>query len=545
MKRTFLTALCLTLFHLAYSQNPYANFEWAVKAGGTDYDYPTSIATDQQGNSYVTGYFRGTSTFGSTTLTASGYEAFFIAKLNAQGQFLWTVKAEMTEVGQDYSNTIAVDNQGNCYIAGNFRGTATFGNNTMTTATDATDGFVAKLDAQGQFIWSVQMAGEASNWTVAKAITVDDQGNSYVTGIFKYDFAIVTFGTTTLTGSDTRNGFFTKLNSQGQFLWAVKAKGVDANHQFAMGIAADTEGNSYAAGIFYETATFGTITVSGSGYAIFITKLNPQGEYLWAVNAGGSDNNNDRGNGIAVDNQGNSYVTGEFSGTAAFGNLSLTSAGQRDIFVTKLDPQGQFIWATSAGGTDYDEGNEIVVDAFGNSYVVGVFASGTAVFGNTTLTVSGAREGYIAKLNPQGQFVEAAKVDENNIMSIDLDGQGIGYITGWLGGPSTFGNTTLTQSGGGDIYVAKLSESLVGLSEEKYTHLSVLPNPGNGIYTILADKSTDMKAIKIHSVSGQLVLETFLSGEHTTIDISDQPNGIYLLHADGQHTVYNYKLIKQ
>lgn len=542
-KRIFLTALCLTLFHVTYSQNSYANFEWAVKAGGTDYEYPTSIAVDQQGNSYITGYFQGTSTFGSTTLTASGPEAFFIAKLNPQGQFLWTVKAESTDLGQDYSNSIAVDSQGNSYVTGNFRGSATFGNNTMTTATDATDGFVAKLDAQGQFVWSVQMVGEASNWIVAKAISIDDQGNSHIAGIFKYGFSSVTFGTTTLTGNDDINGFFTKLNAQGQFLWTVKAEGVDINNSFAMGIAVDAAGNSYATGSFGETATFGNIMLSSSEFGHFIAKLNPQGEYLWAVKAEGSDFY-DSSNGIAIDMAGNSYVTGEFSGTATFGNLSLVSSGLRDIFVTKLDPQGQFIWASQAGGTGSDYGMEIVTDLSGNSYIVGLSSSGSATFGNIMLAMSGNIEGYIAKLNPQGQFIEAAKIDVNNIKSIDLDGQGIAYITGWLGS-STFGNTTLVQSGNGDVYVAKLSESLLGLSQEKYENLSVLPNPSHGVYTIVTEESGGSQELELYSVSGQLILHTFTSGERTTIDISDQPNGIYLLSASSQNTVYTYKLIKQ
>ncbi len=106
----------------------------------------------------------------------------------------------------------------------------------------------------------------------------------------------------------------------------------------------------------------------------------------WVVSAGASDS--DVGRGIAVDNAGNSYVTGLFLFTTTFGSTTLTAkggGGSGDVFVAKLSPSGKFLWVVSAGGGSWDFGWGIAVDNAGNSYVTGAFV-GPATFGSTTLT---------------------------------------------------------------------------------------------------------------------------------------------------------------
>src|SRR5204862_5881892 len=109
-------------------------------------------------------------------------------------------------------------------------------------------------------------------------------------------------------------------------------------------------------GYFYGTATFGTFNITSTGAQdIFIAKYNNAGACLWAKKAGGTSA--DLGNGITVDNLGNVIITGEFAGTATFGSTSLTSAsGSVDVFTTKLDGNGNFLWAKKGGGIHYDRG---------------------------------------------------------------------------------------------------------------------------------------------------------------------------------------------
>ncbi|HRR51788.1 MAG TPA: SBBP repeat-containing protein, partial [Candidatus Cloacimonas sp.] len=122
-------------------------------------------------------------------------------------------------------------------------------------------------------------------------------------------------------------------------------------------------------------------------------------DWLWAKQAGGTSN--DYGRSIAVDDNGNSYVTGDFAESATFGTTTLTSSGYDDIYVAKMDSNGNWLWAKQAGGTNYDYGYGIAVDAYGNSYVTGYFKSSSCSFGTITL------------INNNSEFIDifAAKLD--------------------------------------------------------------------------------------------------------------------------------------
>ena len=140
----------------------------------------------------------------------------------------------------------------------------------------------------------------------------------------------------------------------------------------------DGVGGVWITGIFAGIATFGSHTLTASGnYDIFVAKLGPNGNWLWAVKAGGIDY--DYGYSIAVDGAGNAYVTGEFRYTSTFGSHTLTASGYSDLFVAKLNPSGTWLWAVRAGGGSYDEGYGIAVDGAGNAWVTGCF-TGTATF---------------------------------------------------------------------------------------------------------------------------------------------------------------------
>ncbi|MDY0112281.1 MAG: SBBP repeat-containing protein, partial [Candidatus Syntrophosphaera sp.] len=150
------------------------------------------------------------------------------------------------------------------------------------------------------------------------------------------------------------------------WLWAKQAGGTYSDE--GNGIAIDSSGNSYVTGRFQGTATFGTTTLTTTGSSeiadIFVAKLDSSGNWLWATKAGGNDR--DYGYDIATDFSGNSYVTGYFNGTASFGGTTLTSSGQEDIFVAKLDSSGNWLWAKKAGGTCSESGLSIATDSSGN-----------------------------------------------------------------------------------------------------------------------------------------------------------------------------------
>ncbi|PXY79355.1 MAG: hypothetical protein CXX81_02760 [Methanobacteriota archaeon] len=205
------------------------------------------------------------------------------------------------------------------------------------------------------------------------------------------------FGSTTLSSSGGAEIFVAKVSSSGSWEWAVKAGG--SLWDGGASIAVDLNGNVFVTGKFESTASFGSTTLTSadgeSSRDIFVAKLSNSGTWLWAVRAGGPSG--DYGVGIAVDNTGNAFVTGDFKATANFGSTTLSSSGDADIFVAKLSGSGSWIWATKAGGTSNDYGAEIVVDSNGNPLVTGSFES-TATFGSSSVTSEGYSDIFISKL---------------------------------------------------------------------------------------------------------------------------------------------------
>ncbi len=364
------------------------DWQWATQAGGSGSDVGNGITIDDTGNSYVTGFFKETATFGSYSLTSSGIADIFVAKIDIGGNWLWATKAGGS--GWDCGWGITIDDAGNSYVTGNFTSTATFGSYSLYSS-GVEDIFVAKMDANGNWLWATQAGGSGSDG--GNGITIDDAGNSYVTGYFK---ETATFGSYSLTSSGDRDIFVSKMDADGNWLWATQAGG-SGDGDRGCGIIIDDAVNCYVTGPFDGTATFGSYSLTSSGgQDIFVAKIDANGNWLWVTKAGGS--NNDIGSAITIDDAVNCYVTGNFKETATFGSYTITNSGCFDIFVAKMDANGNWQWATKAGGTSYDYGNGITIDNAGNYYVTGCF-EGIATFGFYFLTSSGGYDIFVAKLN--------------------------------------------------------------------------------------------------------------------------------------------------
>lgn len=505
-------------------------FDWAKRAGGTGHDLGNCMTTDANGNSYVAGFFRNTATFGGTTLASSGQEDMFIAKLDSAGNFLWAKRAGGN--GYDGARSIAVDGSGNSYVTGYYFGPAVFGNTTLPgSGPQGSDLFIAKLDGSGNFLWAIG-AGSSGDDDSGKGISLDPNGDVYVTGNFH---GSISFGNTVLVSTGSYDAFIAKLDGNGNVLWATKAGG--AEHDYGMAVATDAYGNSCVTGNFEGAATFGSQVLPGAGYSdIFIAKLDVAGTFLWAVRAGGSSI--DDGSDIAVDANGNSYVTGTFQQTATFGDTSFALGfGGINGFMTKLDDSGNFIWAVRAGGGDaFQQGNSIALDPAGDPYVAGTFA-GTGIFGDLTLTSHGINDAFIAKLGQDGTFLWVKSIwgalDGNTeAYGIATGVNGVAHVTGRFTNSATFGTVVLASSGGYDAFITKVSgtDSTVGEGEASSEGhgIQVLPNPARDRIELVAQDLRSMELL-ITDAAGRPVLRTRATGTSTSMDISLLAPGIYLL----------------
>jgi hypothetical protein len=249
-------------------------------------------------------------------------------------------------------------------------------------------------------------------------------------------------------------------------------------------IAVDSSGNIYTTGFFRGTADFdpgvGVTNLTAIGFAdVFVSKLDSTGALIWAKSFGGDYAI--WSNSIAVDSSGNVYTAGYFIGTADFDpgpgttnliTVSAPSVFNYDVFVSKLDSSGNFIWAKSFGGSSLDWGTAIAVDNSGNVYTTGFF-EGTADFdpgiGVTNLTAVDYEDAFVSKLDSTGALIWAksfgawgTSFGERDI-SITVDTSGNVYTTGYFQGTVDFdpgaGTTNLTSAGGNDIFVSKLDSS--------------------------------------------------------------------------------------
>jgi uncharacterized repeat protein (TIGR01451 family) len=269
--------------------------------------------------------------------------------------------------------------------------------------------------------WAKKMGG--ANDEFGGSVTTDNLGNVYTTGYFSgtnvdFDPGPSTF---TLSSAGNRDVFITKFDANGNFIWAKRAGSSTGTDQGSW-IVADPAGNIYIAGVFGGTADFdpgpGTYNLSSlSGGACFVMKLDPAGNFAWARVLTGASGNA-YGSHICMDRTGNLYTTGWFIGTIDFdpGAGVATQAahnnslGYRDVFICKMDANGNYIWAKIMGGNaqDYAYGADIGSD--GSIYTIGTF-QGTADFdpsADTLLLIStGGDDAYITKLDSMGNLIWA------------------------------------------------------------------------------------------------------------------------------------------
>jgi hypothetical protein len=503
---------------------------WAVPAGGSSSDYGNDIAVDPQGNLYVTGSFGGTSTFGTNTLTSTGGNDLFVAKLDGGGNWLWAIQASSSTMAVEGTG-IVLGQDSNLYVTGYFGGTASFDGISLPSE-GQTDAFVAKLDADGNWLWAIGAGGSSQDQGIDLAL--DPSGNVFIAGTFAGN---ASFGPTSITSQGSSDVFVAKLDSAGNWLWAQGAGG--SYIETLGGITVCSGGNAYLTGYFSESAEFGAATLTSSGSAdVYVASVSGTGVWLWAKKAGGSAD--DIGCSIVLDPSFNLLVTGEFGGTGLFGTTSLTSAGNQDVFVAKLDIQGNWIWAQRGGGSSNETGWDLATDAGGNVYLAGYF-TGTSLIGSTTLVSSGYLDILAAALDGGGNWLWALKAGGTNGdygFGISTDGTGA-YLTGRIYGSATFGDIGVSMPSGPNVFVAKVGSG-TGTDDALAPGLSLrsvleapLPNPfrrGETVRLTARIAQGEEGLLTVCNLRGQVLREFSLGpgAQEVRLESGTLSSGIYL-----------------
>ncbi|MBL0334115.1 MAG: SBBP repeat-containing protein [Chitinophagaceae bacterium] len=390
--------------------------------GGSNLDKINSIGTDNAGNIYITGYFRGAnvdfdpSAAGTALLNSNGELGsdngfggdIFVAKYSPTGQYLWAFNVGGTSLG-DNGLDLKVDGAGGVYVSGFFRENIDFDPSAAVHNLDANTGtaFLAKYNTSGVYQWALNVgAGNTDN--VIYDSHLDPAGNIYVCGFFQgnnIDFDPSVAGTAILNCAGLLDGFVAKYTSTGQYLNVIQIGG--PGYDAARGFVVDNASNIYVVGDFSNTVDFDPSPAvsnlnSNGSTDVFLVKYNAAGQLGWSFNVGSPGQ--ELGWRIGTDNN-NLFVTGSYFGVTDFNPAAavdnVTSNGGADIFLAKYDFSGNYVCAFGIGSSADDYGYEILntgTDAF---YLSGFFQGTNTDFAPTAstynMTSSGAEDGFLVK----------------------------------------------------------------------------------------------------------------------------------------------------
>ncbi len=471
---------------------------WVSSAGSTGSDMAWDMVLDSQGNSYVTGSFSDTATFGSTTLTSAGGIDGFVAKMDNLGNWLWA--SQISGSYEDWGAGVDVDVNGNVYVTGPFINnldsvspSVQIGSYSLNAHSQSNyDMFVAKLDSSGNWLWAKtsNKAPEYDSWGWPTGY--DEFGQVLTTDIKVFNGSVTISGSyngrmhayTDAQGdwyyesSTDSSGGFTTTDAYVGFLdldgsWGSQhGWGGPSQNDAATTIAPSPTGDYwYIAGTFADTVEFiggNTISSSGSSQDIWIMQVTDGGEVEWVVSAGGTGTDTIRD--MVVDNSDALYMVGDFQGSlAAFGSHRLTSnSGGSDVFAAKLDVNSNWQWAKQGGGASDDKGFSLALSPDESAlYTVGQIA-GSSTFENTgasqLITTNGPSDAFVAISststgNWDELYIAGGPSDGDRAWGIAIDSNNITHTTGRFKGTSNglaeFGSDDISSSGDYDIFVWK------------------------------------------------------------------------------------------
>jgi hypothetical protein len=297
-------------------------------------------------------------------------------------------------------------------------------------------------------VFSRVYTGSAGLPTSGNVVALDPGGNALVSGQFQGTMDV---GGQVLDSGVNANPFVAKYSPTGTLSWG-KAYGNIFN-AFVNAITTDPTGNVFFAGVTTGgDVDFGGGPIGGgNGNRLYMVKLDPSGGYLWS-SAFAPVNGQQFPTGLATDSSGNVYVAGAFDTQIGFGAKIFTTLGDTDIYVAKLDPNGNVLWAKQFGSTLADTSGGIAVDAAGNVFISGGFSGGID-FGTGTLTPSGGSDAFLVKLDTNGATLFAKKFGGANGSGTAVDGLGNVSIVGGVSSAIDFGGGPIAANAS-DVFVA-------------------------------------------------------------------------------------------
>lgn len=538
MKNCYLTAVFVLFSILATTGQ---SWQWA-KPLGSDcppfHPYLSSMICDGE-NSWMIGDYSGCLYLQNDTLHSNGTNDIYIVKYDGNGNELWSRTVGGNYTGLTYSEfaTAVFDSvTQSIYLTGTLVYDVLMGTNLQA---DKGDIFVARMDLNGNYIWAKLF--HSSGYY--------DYANIFVSPTGKLHLITNTTDSTYFDSLHLGAGAgLVELDSLGNCTYA--------NNKFIIPrsgfnwVSINFIDNDLILYGTYTSSPFqiDTITLVSKGASDgFIARTDSIGNLKWIKTFGGVGS--DVVNSVVVDDNNQIYFYGLFTDTFNLGLTALYHSGF-DMLIGKMDGLGNLIWARQgfATGTILYP-NSIITNGVGQCYMTGTF-DGSLNFGNQTLTASHPYEGFIAKIDSNGQWLGSTNFGEAHSDNLALDNQGSVYVSGEFSNTLTLGSTSLNSQGSLDVFLAK-HDAITGVIEtkrEKNYELIIYANPSRGLCTVTVPeefKNELSLTLNIYDVGGKIIqtIPVGTSEEKIHLDLQSESKGTYTVSLSNGKKIYRGKIV--
>jgi hypothetical protein len=566
----------LFTFVIARSQN----LLWHHKIGNEQYESVSDITLDGSENVIITGNFDHSLDFnpspsGVFSLTPNGFSDVYVCKFNSNGQFLWA--KSIGDQFNDLARSVTTDASGNIYVTGIFDGTVDFdpGPSTFTlSSTGPGNGFVLKLDPQGNFLWARAFTSTAQN--EGTRLACDASGNVWITGYFSGTANFNSGGTSAqnLTAKGATDAFLVGFDASGSFLFARNFGNASSN-AFGKSVCTHPNGNASLLIEFTNQCdadpSNAVIIHTSQGYSdLLVVTLTSSGNYMSSFSFGGLYH--EFGFEIKTNSNGDIFVGGSFysyqidfdPGPA---NANFTNKGGLDGFVAKYTPNGQYLQAWQFGGTGDDEANGVKIDNNGNIIIHGWFENvmdanpGTAIQNVTSI---GAHDAFVVALNAGGNYIKSFTYGgayfcdnsycgtSDDMIFMATNGNGMLYCTSASSGtnvtffPNTPWQVVTASTGAYDVFNFKINFNLTTsfLEEPAGTNeIKAYPNPCS--QNINISHVHECSSVEILDMTGKKILGIVPSYKnYLTLDVHNLNSGIYFIRVRFEEKEKVIKFVK-
>lgn len=354
--------------------------------GTTGYSSGVDLVTDTNGDVYVVGEYRNgfqiIEDSDTVVLNSIGNGDVFVQKLSADGDLIWL--KSIGGFSNDLVKSIDLDLSGNLIIGGNFRNTADFDPSLNVVNLSSTgvsyDGYILKLDTNGEFVWVKQI--ESTGSSILSNIEIGPNNSVHATGSFVDTIDLNPGSAEDVFTADvvTHNGYVVKLDSLGNYEWGKHLECIGEAEVKFYDMAIDTDGSvvttgHYAGSVDFDPGIGNSIYTEMGSLDGFIHKMDLNGDLLWVKTFGSAFS--DRGASVEIGENGDVFAAGTFSLTVDFDfgldTVELTSGLGEDIFILKLNELGEFEWVNQLEGGGLETVGDLYRQENGNLYLVGEF----------------------------------------------------------------------------------------------------------------------------------------------------------------------------